>query len=79
MKKLVWPPNSAHLNPIENLWKIVKDLLRHHNMPKSKLEMIQLIQKVWDKVSLEQLRQLISNMPNCMQAMILANSGSTRW
>ena len=36
MKKLVWPPNSPYRNPIENLWKIVKDLLCHHNMPISK-------------------------------------------
>ena len=78
MKKLVYPANSPYLNPIKNLWKIVKDLLRHHNMPKNKQEMIQLIKQVWDEVSLHQLRCLIANMLNRMQAMISANGGSTR-
>ena len=68
--KLVWPTNSPDLNPIENLQKIIKDLLRHHNMPKNKQEMIQLIQQVWDEVSLDQLRCLIANMPNRMRAVI---------
>ena len=36
LAKLVWLANSPNLNPIENLWKIVKDLLRHHPRPKNK-------------------------------------------
>ena len=79
MKKLVWPTNSLDLNLMENLWKIVKDLLCHHNMPKNKQEMIQLIKQVWDEVSLHQLRPLIANMSNCMQAVMTENGGSTRW
>jgi transposase len=27
MGKLIWPTNSSGLNPLENLWKIVRDLL----------------------------------------------------
>jgi hypothetical protein len=33
--KLVWLANSQDLNPIENLWKIVKGLLQHHPNPKN--------------------------------------------
>ena len=39
MKKLVWPPNSLDLDPIENLCKIVENLLHHHNIQKNKQEM----------------------------------------
>ena len=70
MKKLIWPANSPNLNLIKNLWKIVKDLLHHHNMSKNKQEMIQLIKQVWDEISLHQLRCLIANMPNRIWAVI---------
>ena len=66
MKNLVWLVNSPDLNPIENLWKIVKDLLRHYDIPKNKQEIIHLIKQVWDEISLHQLRRLIANMPNHM-------------
>ena len=79
MKKLKWPTNSPNLNPIENLWKIVEDLLRHHNIPNNKQKMIQLIKQVWDEVSLLQLRLPIANMLNCMRAVISASGRSTRW
>lgn len=79
IKKMNWPSNSPDLNPIENLWKIVKDLLRNHSRPKDKEEMIRIIQQVWDQVSQEQLQKLISSMPARMNAVIEAKGGSTRW
>jgi hypothetical protein len=79
IKKMNWPPNSLDLNPIENLWKIVKDLLRYHSRPKNKEEMIQIIQEVWTQLSQEQLQRLLLNMPARMQAVIEAKGGSTRW
>jgi len=77
--KLQWPPNSPDLNPIENLWKMVKDLLRYYKKPRNKEEMMQTIQAVWDDVSLEQLQKLIATMPNRIQAVISTRGGSTRW
>lgn len=79
MKKLKWPSNSPDLNPIENIWKILKDWLRYHSMPQNKQELIECIQKVWDEVPLEQLKCLISTMPNRIKAVISARGGSTRW
>ena len=69
--KLVWPTNSPDLNPIENMWKIIKDLLQHHNMPKNKQEMIQLIKQVWDEVPIE--------MPHCKYAKSHAGCDFSEW
>lgn len=66
IQKMNWPANSPDLNPIENLWKTVKDLLRHHNRPKNKEEMIHIIKAVWDEVSMERLQSLIATMPKRM-------------
>jgi transposase len=79
IKKMIWPPNSPDLNPIENLWRMVKDSLDKYGKPKNKEEMIKNIQHVWDQVSQEQLLQLISTMPARMQAVIEAGGGSTKW
>jgi hypothetical protein len=46
---------------------------------KKKEEMRQMVQGVWDQVSLEQLQMLISRMPNRMQQIISTKDGSTRW
>ena len=77
--KLQWPPNSPDLNPIENLWKTMKDLLRHHKKPSNKQEMMDTIKAVWEEVSLEQLQNLIESMLKRMKAVISARGGSTRW
>ena len=79
IKKMNWPPNLLDLNPIENLWKIVKDLLRDNNKPKNKVEMIKLIQMVWSQVSHEQLQKLISSMFARMQVVVEVKGGSTHW
>ena len=76
MEKLIWPANYPHLNPIENQWKIVKDLLQYRSRPKNKEKMAQTMQSTWDTISLEQLQNLIRTMPDRMQAVILARGGS---
>jgi hypothetical protein len=46
---------------------------------KNKEEMTQMVQGVWDQVSLKQLQMLISSIPNRMQQIISTKGGSTRW
>ena len=79
IEKMEWPPNSPDLNPIENLWKLVKDLLRHHNRPRNKQEMMQTIEAVWNEVSMEKLQTLIASMPKRIEAVIATQGESTKW
>jgi transposase len=79
MKCLNWLPNSPDLNPIENLWRIIKDHVQNQTRPRNREEMAAAIEKAWEEVSRHTLDVLISTMPHRMRVVIHAKGGSTRW
>lgn len=80
LKKLDWPANSPDLNPIENLWKILKDVVQHGPIcPKNLDDLKVVIDREWRLINPTKLLQLCHSMPSRLQAMIEANGGHTRW
>ncbi len=59
---LDWPANSPDLNPIENLWGIVKRKMRDIR-PNNADELKDAIKATWASVTPEQCHRLISSMP----------------
>ena len=71
---LEWPGNSPDLNPIENLWFMMKRKVRKH-APTSMADLLYWIRRVWVlEVTRESCAILVSSMPRCIQA-VLTNRG----
>ena len=80
LEKLNWPANSPDLNPIENVWRMLKDVVQHGKECPRNLEVMKVVlEKEWNLVSGTKLLQLCHSMPSRLQAVIDANGGHTRW
>lgn len=71
---LQWPGNSPDLNPIENLWNIIKDKLQHHSTGSLPL-LIEAIKKVWcTEISKELCETLVKSQQKRIM-MVLKKKG----
>lgn len=68
-----WPPNSPDMNPIENLWAIMKRRVEELN-PTNVNELIEIIIDVWNNVSVNEIHNLIDSMNSRLQ-LVVANGG----
>ena len=64
-----WPSASPDLNPIENIWAIMKQKVSNL-MPTTLDDLEQSIRLAWDEVSLETIQNCIQSMPRRLQAVI---------
>ena len=69
---LEWPPGSPDLNPIENVWYLLKIKI-HKRKPKNKDEFINIITNEWLKFDSRILKSLINSMPKRIQQVIENN------
>uniref|UniRef100_A0A8C1Z7L4 Tc1-like transposase DDE domain-containing protein n=1 Tax=Cyprinus carpio TaxID=7962 RepID=A0A8C1Z7L4_CYPCA len=75
---LNWPANSPDLNPIENLWGIVKRKMRYAR-PKNAEELKATIRATWALITPEQCHRLIDSMPRRIAAVIQAKGAPTKY
>ncbi len=75
---LDWPANSPDLNPIENLWGIVKRKMRdtrHNNADELKAT----VTETWASIPPQQCHKLITSMPRRIEAVIKAKGSPTKY
>ena len=78
--RMDWPAQSPDLNPIENLWRIIKLRVsgRRHRIH-SVDEMKRAIQEEWEKLTEEDFRKCIESMPKRCRLVIKARGGSIKY
>ncbi len=68
---LDWPANSPDLNPIENLWGIVRRKMRD-TRPNNADELKATVKETWASIPPQQCHKLITSMPRRIEAVIKA-------
>ncbi|MBW0543015.1 hypothetical protein O181_082730 [Austropuccinia psidii MF-1] len=77
--KLIWPPNSPDLNPIENLWFKMKYVVTHLFNPKTMDELTAAVNAAWESLPFNHLDSLLLSLPARMQMVLDQNGALTRW
>merc|ERR1711888_455579 len=70
---MTWPGNSPDLNPIENVWKIMKDKVMNYGQNISIATLVNTIKKVWtQELTMSYFKKLSDSMPDRIRAVMRA-------
>lgn len=69
-----WPPYSPDLNPIENIWSILKLQVAKHR-PETTEGLKTMIKAAWDAIPAETLKNLSDSMKRRCEAVIKSKGG----
>ena len=73
-----WPSNSLDLNPIENVWPILKRRVRaRKDEIHSKKDLMKILVEEWENVPIEFVNNICSSMPGRIKKVLQAKGGTT--
>ena len=71
------PPESPHLNPIENLWHEIKEYLRREVKPQTKEQLISSIEQFWSTVDIHKCNKYIGHLRKVLPKVIQLDGEAT--
>lgn len=82
-----WPPYSPDLNPIENVWKLLKERICKEDptlgdLPKNQVSKDRLVQVaiiVWEEFEQSLLQELVESMPRRLEAVVKSEGWYTKY
>ncbi|CAF1115806.1 unnamed protein product [Rotaria magnacalcarata] len=63
VKRLIWPPFSPDMNPIEHLWDELERRMKEHQ-PKNQKELRETLQAEWQNIGPDVTNKLVESVPN---------------
>jgi hypothetical protein len=73
-----WPAGSPDLNPIENLWVIVKRRVGELE-PQTKNELINVVMTAWELIELSLVNHLMEPMPTRLDEVVMNQGAHTSY
>lgn len=85
---MIWPPYSPDLNPIENLWALMKSIIYErypelekapNNRDTSLEQLVKAAKEAWHAIDDRILKHLCESMPHQVQAVLIADGWYTKY
>ena len=75
IEKPCWPPNFPDINPVENLWSIMDEVVYKDPTPKTKKDLKRWLKQAWKKIPLSTPHDLSHSMPQRLRNVITNKGG----
>ena len=79
LEKTSWPPDSPVINPVENLWSIMDEVVYKDPTPKTAKDLKRRLKQAWKNIPLSTLYDLSHSMPQRLQNVIKNKGGHARY